>query len=291
MKTYLRHKSLNVVDVKDLITLEYLDFEGKYKGYVEKHDFWEICFVETGEISILLEEERQSLSAGDVIFIAPDIVHSYFSASGNSNRAFVICFECSSQALRSLGGMSFSLDKVQLDCMNRIIDEFPATFRINEDDIMEMLPSPSFGGQQAIILQLEYILISLMRKLSAEKNSGVVFLDDEKFYPGIVEVLKNFLSENIHKKLALDEVCHKVNYSKSFLCKIFKNQTGETIFTYFNRLKVEAAKQQLAETNSSIGDISRGLGFSEVKYFGEMFKKNTGVSPTLYRDLNKKTKF
>jgi len=41
MKTYLRHKVLNVVDIKELTAIEYLDFEGKYKEYVEKHDFWE----------------------------------------------------------------------------------------------------------------------------------------------------------------------------------------------------------------------------------------------------------
>ena len=38
MKTYLRHRIQNVVDVKELIALEYLDFEGKYKEYVEKHN-------------------------------------------------------------------------------------------------------------------------------------------------------------------------------------------------------------------------------------------------------------
>ena len=42
MKTYLRHKICNVIDIKDLIALEYLDFEGKYRDYVEAHDFWEL---------------------------------------------------------------------------------------------------------------------------------------------------------------------------------------------------------------------------------------------------------
>ena len=49
MKTYLRHRISNVVDVKELIVFEYLDFEGKYKDYSESHDFWELCYVEKGE--------------------------------------------------------------------------------------------------------------------------------------------------------------------------------------------------------------------------------------------------
>ena len=51
MKTYLRHKIVNVIDVKGLVALEYLDFEGRYKEYVEQHDFWELCYVEEGKIS------------------------------------------------------------------------------------------------------------------------------------------------------------------------------------------------------------------------------------------------
>ncbi|MBE7025126.1 MAG: helix-turn-helix domain-containing protein [Ruminococcaceae bacterium] len=289
MKKYLRHKSLNVVDVKELIALEYLDFEGKYKDYVEKHDFWEICFVERGKVDILLEEERQSLSAEDIIFIAPDTVHSYFSENGNKTRAFVVCFACSSQALKSLSGMRFSLDAIQLDCVKKIISEFPGTFRMNEDDVMEVLPSPSFGGQQAIILQLEYLLICLIRKLSVEKNPEIIFLNDDKFYAGVVDVLKTFLRENVNRKLTLAEICNKVNYSRSFLCKTFREQTGETLFAYFNRLKVAEAKRRLAKTQDSIGKISRALGFSEAKYFGAMFKTLVGVSPSAYRKKAKNT--
>ena len=72
MKTYLRHKVLNVIDIKELTALEYLDFEGKYKEYSEKHDFWEICFVEKGEVVLSIEEERRTLSSGDIIVVSPD---------------------------------------------------------------------------------------------------------------------------------------------------------------------------------------------------------------------------
>ena len=62
MKTYLRHKISNVIDVKELIVLEYLDFEGKYKNYVEQHDFWELCFVQEGEITLTMNGECYELS-------------------------------------------------------------------------------------------------------------------------------------------------------------------------------------------------------------------------------------
>ena len=53
MKTYLRHKSMNVIDIKELAALEYLDFEGKYGNYEEKHTFWELCYVVKGEAELV----------------------------------------------------------------------------------------------------------------------------------------------------------------------------------------------------------------------------------------------
>ena len=89
MKTYLRHRISNVIDIKELIALEFLDFEGKYRDYEEAHDFWELCYVVSGEIELVLEEERVRLSEDHLILITPNKRHAYFSRRGNENKAFV----------------------------------------------------------------------------------------------------------------------------------------------------------------------------------------------------------
>ena len=287
MKTYLRHKVLNVIDIKELTALEYLDFEGKYKEYSEKHDFWEICFVEKGEVTLSIEGERHSLSTDDVIVIPPDSTHTYFSAKGNENRAFVVCFECFSQPLKSLSGICMQLEDDTLGSIKRIISEYKHTFKTDEDEQLSLLENPNFGGQQVIILQLEYLLICLLRALSEEKNSEIVFLNEKNFYADLTDVIAEYFKDNIGRKISLDELCEKLRYSRSFLCKTFKEQTGETLFSYFNRLKIEEAKKLLRKTDLTVTAISEALGFSEVKYFGAAFKKSVGKSPTEYRSKNK----
>lgn len=283
MKTYLRHRICNVIDIKELIALEHLDFEGKYRDYVETHDFWELCYVVQGQITLFLEDTGMTLSEHQLVLIPPNRKHSYRSQNGNENRAFVVCFDSFSQGLTPISSSVFLPDPLHSTCMERIMDECATTYRINERGHMEVLSAPRFGGQQALLLQLEYLLICLVRRMSVEKNSGIVFIRDEHFYADLVNVIQRFLRKNIHTKLTLDDICHKFSYSRSFLCKTFKEQTGETLIACFNRLKIEEAQRLLRESTQSVTSIAGSLGFRDVKYFDAIFKKHTGVTPVAYR--------
>lgn len=284
MKTYLRHRICNVIDIKELTALEFLDFEGKYRNYVEAHDFWELCYVIHGEITLFLEDKGMVVTSGQLVLVPPNKRHSYLSQNGNENKAFVICFDSFSQALAPISGNLFSPDRVQLACMETILEESATTFCMNEKGHLAVRPAPRFGGQQALMLQLEYLLITLVRRMSVEQNSGIVFFSDENFYADLVKVILRFLRENIHKRLTLDDICSKFSYSRSFLCKTFKEQTGETLIACLNRLKIEEAKRLLKETSQTVTDIATSLGFREVKYFDAIFKKQTGFTPVAYRE-------
>ncbi len=282
MKTYLRHKIQNVVDIKGLVALEYLDFEGKYRDYVESHDFWELCYVQKGEVNLVLDGKSIALRENSVFIIPPDRVHSYVSHRGNQSRVFVVCFESFSTALKTVGEMCVSADETVTDCIGKIIDEYKNTYR-TDSDVLKVLDFPNFGGQQVIILQLEYLIICMLRTLSATKNPEVVFIKKEDFYSELTDVIIGYFRENIRTKISLQDVCKKVNYSRSFLCKTFKMQTGESLFSYFNKLKIEEAKKMLDDGKMTVTAISRELGFSDVKYFGATFRKVEGISPTAYR--------
>ena len=287
MKTYLRHRIHNVIDVKELTALEFLDFEGKYRDYVEAHDFWEMCCVLTGQLTVSVEDTQTAVPQGALMLIPPNKRHAYHSKNGNQTRAFVICFDSFSRALDAIGGRLFVADAVQESCIARIVEEYKTTFRMNENEYIEVLESPRFGGQQALMLQLEYLLITLVRRFSSATNSDVVFFSDENFYTDLSNVILRFLRENLHKKLSLDEVCNRFNYSRSFLCKVFKEQTGESLMQCFTRLKIDEAQRLLRETARPVTDIATGLGFHEVKYFDAVFKKQTGLTPVEYRVTTK----
>ena len=284
MKRYLRHRIRNVIDIKELIALEFLDFEGKYSNYEESHDFWELCFVAEGKITVKIEDKQIALAKNHLILISPNKKHAYHSESGNQNKAFVVCFDSLSQALYAISEHVFTPEETQLSCMTLMLQESQATFRTSESDHLAVLDSPVFGGQQALLLQLEYLLISLIRRLSAQKSADIVFFSDENFHAELVNAILRYLRENTHQKLSLTDVCERFSYSRAFICKVFKNQTGESLMAYFNRMKAKRAAKLLRETAKPIDDIAAELGFKETKYFDTVFKKYHGISPVQYRE-------
>lgn len=290
MKTYLRHRICNVIDIKELIASELLDFEGKYRNYEESHDFWELCFVPYGKITIKIENKLFSINENQLILISPNKKHSYVSEQGNENKAFVICFDSFSQALEAITEYVFTTDETLLSGMKIIMDECKSTFRMNESEQLAVLDSPVFGGQQALLLQLEYLLICLVRMLSEENGSKIVFFSDENFHEDLVNAILRYLRENIHKKISLSDLCERFNYSRSYICKTFKKHTGESLITCFNRLKAEEATRLLSDTKKNVSDIASELGFKEAKYFDAVFKKQYGLTPVQYREKAEKDK-
>ena len=290
MKTYLRYRVHDLISVKELIALEWLDFDGKYKEYSEAHNFWELCFVKEGNVIAKIEARSFQLTPGYLLLIPPNRRHSYLSPSGNASQAFVMCFESFSQALHPLGEVLFQPHSQLSRSVEQIIDERDATFRTGENEALVLREDPRVGGQQVLILHLTYLLICMLRRFSSESRTGIVFLDNEAFEVRLTEEIRLFLREHLREQVSLDTVCKRFNYSRSFLCKVFKAQTGKTIISCFNEMKIAEAKRLLDATSMSPGEAAAYLGFGELKYFDTMFKKHTGLCPSAYRQQINKQK-
>ena len=75
--------------------------------------------------------------------------------------------------------------------------------------------------------------------------------------------------------------------SKSYFCRILKDELGYTFTEYVNHLRVERAKLYLRDSTMSIADIAYAVGFDDQSYFTRIFKKLTNVSPGQYRKSKK----
>ena len=92
-----------------------------------------------------------------------------------------------------------------------------------------------------------------------------------------------YIQQNYTRSFSLQELSETIGVSRSYLSRIFKTETGISLWDYLNRFRIQTAKQHLLLTDASITEIALRVGYDDVGYFGRVFRKVTGCSPRAYR--------
>ena len=96
---------------------------------------------------------------------------------------------------------------------------------------------------------------------------------------------ERFIRENYLKRISLQEIAYMSGLSAPYFSTVFKDEMGENLSFYLNRLRVEKACSMLKETENSVSEISVACGFEDQSWFSKTFKNHTGLSPCKYRKL------
>ena len=93
-----------------------------------------------------------------------------------------------------------------------------------------------------------------------------------------------YIQENYHKDLSLDEVSRQMDLSPYYFSKLFKDEAGCNFVEYVTNLRIRKAKELLVGNDKSMKEICGAVGYSDPNYFSRIFKKNTGMTPTEFRE-------
>lgn len=105
-------------------------------------------------------------------------------------------------------------------------------------------------------------------------------------YSRAVIKTSEYIYNHLTEKISLDKISSELNINKSYLCELFKKETGITITQYALKLKIEASEKMLIYTDYSPADISNYFGFASHSHFINTFKKHTGTTPNEYRRMH-----
>lgn len=95
-----------------------------------------------------------------------------------------------------------------------------------------------------------------------------------------VEKVIQHMREHLGERLTLAELSDLVHLSTYYLTRVFKQATGYTVIEYFNKLKMDKAKELLVDGDKKIKEVALQLGFADEFYFSRTFKRIEGVSPS-----------
>lgn len=102
-------------------------------------------------------------------------------------------------------------------------------------------------------------------------------------YPETVQLAIRYIEQNYQEPIKIEDMANDVHLSQSYFSRLFKRATGRTVTEYLIKHRLRIAKELLAGTNNSLGEIAQTAGFCTQSYFSKMFRQLEGITPLEYR--------
>ncbi|MEF2967876.1 response regulator [Paenibacillus sp. M1] len=100
----------------------------------------------------------------------------------------------------------------------------------------------------------------------------------------VIAKTREYIANNYHKDLSIEEVADIADLSISHFCLLFKQVTGYTFLEYLTQCRIEKAKYILKNSQVKVYQIAPLVGYQDPRYFTQVFKKVTGKTPSEYRE-------
>jgi len=130
---------------------------------------------------------------------------------------------------------------------------------------------------------LEYVNLSLPRLIASFTHLSQYRSLNEQVTKDPVSQSISFMIENLNRKLKLEELSSAVKLSTSHFSRLFSSRTRHSPIDYFIQLKIQRSCRLLDNTNLSIAEVAREMGFEDQFYFSRQFRRVMKMSPREYR--------
>ncbi len=284
---YIKHRLDNIIDVTKIVTMHYFELSKDYTYSGESHDFWEIVYVDKGQVEITADNEEFTLSQGQMRFHKPMEFHALRSNGKDAPNVLIVTFECKSAPMELLFDKTLTVPKKLKGIISDIMLECSNTFDLpafNPDlKKLELLPNAPIGSQQMIRLLLEQLLIYLIRDINGTTLNYKLFNSQDDLNDHLTNHIVKMINDHIYDSLTIEQICHSVNFGKTYVCTTFKNVTGHSIMDFYAKAKISQAKRMIRQENMNFSQIAEKLHFSDPHHFYRTFKKHTGMTPKQYK--------
>lgn len=244
----------------------------------------ELTWIMSGQIEYYVNDKKYTLSAGEGLFNNSNALHSGYMIDGQDCNYLSITFHprfiygyensllqtkyvdfiTSNEAWHSL-----KLQK-DVDWHQKIIRKMQEIYRLSQD------PPNDYE------LQVHLLLTDIWRRFYQYYASLPASEHQPQKHLKRLKDILTFVQDNYTQELTLDDIADHVNICKSECCRFFKKYMKMTIFDYILFLRIQNSLPLLME-GESVTKIASTVGFSTSAYYGQIFKRYMGCSPSQYR--------
>ena len=280
-----------VLTVTEIANVHFFDFPKGYQTIDDRHPFCELIYVGTGSITVHSDEYSGKLKKNELLIHPANCKHSFSCPQQAETTLIIIGFTCQSNKLRYFANKPLRLDENQIKQLADIVKEgrnvFAPPYNVPVYDMVKK-KNALYGSEQMLRSLIELFLIELIRKYEFFEKS-----DETQTSAFTINEIIEYLDNTFTEKITLEELAFLFRTNRSTLCKEFRRATNKSLGAYLADKKIQAAQKLLLHQEKSITQIADALNFDSVPYFCEFFKRQTGITPSQYRQrtISSQSKF
>lgn len=140
----------------------------------------------------------------------------------------------------------------------------------------------SLPGHRCRITALcSLLMVHLVRQLAATDQADPS--QAQRSGARLVNIAKEYLLKNLAAPLRLADVARHLDVSAEHLARVFRRETGHTVFEQLEQFRLEQARTYLISSDWSVAEIAARTGYSCASIFSRNFRRHVGASPSRYR--------
>lgn len=276
----------------ELVYINKSDELMEYHGIMHKHDFIEIAYVISGTGIHVVGDKEYETSKGDLFVINYDVPHGFFPNRDRSEAPVVYNCVFMPKFLDSSLFTSIHFQDITSSFLFKSLfpeDYVPAPdLKLQDAEFKEIgelfgkmyleYKNRNKGYCDIIRAYLIELIVKIFRYIDSNGKSSVPSRNSQ-----LVSKAIDYMKSNYNTDIRLEDLAIKSFISKNYFSRLFKEVTGTNFSDYIQHLRIDEACSLLKSTDMKVIDIALQVGFRDLKFFYEVFKKITGQTPGDYR--------
>lgn len=255
------------LDISEIYTKFYQEKGTNYNFSGEKHSYWELTYVNKGELLTTIDGVSYHLKQGDLIFYAPMQFHTQSTFEKISSSYLTINFKMNFNHADLLCNKIFSLKRDSYFIVTKLIEE---------------LSNDNLYSNDLSLCYLKQLIIQMLRLNNSHFHSKPTTHMQQTYENELLNDILLYIDNNIYEKISVSTLCEHFCISTSMLHSLFRKNMNNTAKNYINELKLSKSKELIRNSTHTLSEISEMLGFSSIHYFSKKFKSYFNISPTEY---------
>lgn len=246
------------------------------------HPEYQISLVFQGNGTLRIADQTQSIAAGDVFMVGPEVAHGLSCKSEHESSLHLISLyflpDAFGDSFFQLPEMAAVQKLLQGSRAGILFD--PAVSKQVKKNILR-LRTTSASPQRLIML------LSILNKMSShawDPIARIGFSPEVAGSDSMFSQILQYIYDNFDQPISLEDMSELVNLNKYSFCRYFKRMTQMSFVSYLNEFRISKACRFLNSETYNISQIGYLVGYNTLSNFYHQFHKIMNCTPTEYRE-------